>query len=147
MRSHETKKTTLMKFCYQCGKASPGDPPFCSKCGRSYDVRLCPRMHRNSRFATACSQCGSRELSEAQPQVSVWWKVLEVLAKVGFAIILVLISLEVLIALLERPQFQTGVFVIGVLLGLLWWMWAQLPECFRKFVWRLLRRKEHDRER
>jgi len=136
-----------MKFCYQCGKASPGDPPYCSKCGRSYDVRLCPRMHRNSRFATACSQCGSRELSEAQPQISVWWKVLEFLAKVGFAIFLVFISLEVLIALLERPQFQTGVFVIGVLLGLLWWMWAQLPEWFRKFVWRLLRRKEHDRER
>lgn len=110
-------------------------------------MRLCPRAHRNSRFATACSQCGSRELSEAQPQVSVWWRVLELLAKAGFGMFVVLLSLEVLIVLLQRPQFQTGLFVIGVLLGLLWWMWSQLPEWFRKFVWRILRRKEHDRER
>jgi hypothetical protein len=136
-----------MKFCYQCGKASAGDPPFCSKCGRTYDVRLCPRLHRNSRFAKACAQCGSRELSEAQPQVSHWWKVLEFLAKVAFGIFLVYFSLTALLDLLQRPQFQAGVLVIGILLGLLWWLWSQLPEWFRKFVWRFLKRKERDRER
>ncbi len=136
-----------MKFCYQCGKASVGDPPFCSKCGRSYDVRLCPRMHQNSRFSKACSQCGSRELSEAQPQVSFWWKVLEFLLKVAIGIFFVYVSLTALADLLGRPQFQSGLLIIAVLVGLLWWAWSQLPEWFRKFVWRLLKRKERDDER
>jgi hypothetical protein len=104
-------------------------------------------MHRNSRFAKACSQCGSRELSEAQPQVSIWWKVLELLAKVGFGVFVVYVSLALFIDLLRRPQFQSGLIVIGILVGLLWWAWSQLPEWFRKFVWRLLKRKEHDHER
>ncbi len=136
-----------MKFCYQCGKASAGDPLFCTKCGRTYDVRLCPRLHKNSRWAKACSQCGSHELTEAQPHVSFGWKVLEVLAKAGFGIFLVYVSLAVLLGLLRRPQFQAGLLIIGVLLGILWWLWSQLPEWFRKFVWRSLKRKEHDRER
>ncbi len=136
-----------MKFCYQCGKASAGDPPFCSKCGRSFDARLCPRQHRNSRFAKVCSQCGARELSQAQPQVSFWWKVLEFLAKVGLGILLLYISLAVLVDLLRRPQFQAGLFIVVILIGLVWWLWSQLPEWFRKFVWRSSKRKERDRER
>ena len=136
-----------MKFCYQCSKASVGDPPFCSKCGRSYDIRFCPRMHRNSRFAKACRECGSRELSEAQPQVSLWWKVLEFLAKVAFGIVLVYGSLALLLDMLRHPQVQAGLLIIGILVGVLWWAWCQLPEWFRKFVSRRLHRKERDRER
>ena len=136
-----------MKFCYECGKASAGDPPFCSKCGRSYDVRLCPRMHKNSRFAKACSQCGSREFSEPQPQVSLWWKVLEFVLKTGFGIFLVFVSLIVLSDLMRRPEVQAGLIVVSILIGLLWWAWSQLPEWFRKIVSRSLRRrKETDRE-
>jgi predicted amidophosphoribosyltransferase len=146
-RKHETKRAILMKFCYQCGKASAGDPLFCTKCGRTYDVRLCPRLHRNSRFAKACSQCGSRELSQVQPQISLWWKVLEFLAKVIFGAFVVYASLTALIDLLQRSQFRAGLVIVGILVGLLWWLWRQLPEWFRKFVWRSTRRKEHDRER
>jgi hypothetical protein len=134
-----------MKFCYQCGKASAGDPLFCTKCGRSYDVRLCPRLHKNSRFAKACAQCGSRELSQTQPQVSLWCKILEFLAKVGFGVFLVYVSLSALVDFLQRPQIQAGLLIIAVLIGLLWWAWNQLPQWFRRLVWR--KRKEHDRER
>jgi predicted amidophosphoribosyltransferase len=141
----EATDHTLMKFCYQCGKASAGDPLFCTKCGRSYDIRLCPRLHKNSRWATVCSQCGSRELSEAQPQVSFWWKALEFLAKVGAAVFLVYISLTALTDFLQRPRVQAGLLIVAVLVGLLWWAWTQLPQWFRRLVWR--NRKEHDRER
>lgn len=136
-----------MKFCYQCGKASAGDPPFCSKCGRTYDVRLCPRMHRNSRYAKACSQCGSRELSEPQPRVSFWWKVLEFVLKAGFGIALVCATITILVDSLRRPKVQAGLFLLAVLVGVLWWAWSQLPESFRKLVSRSLRRKDGDRER
>jgi hypothetical protein len=143
----ETNKAILMKFCYQCGRASAGDPVFCSKCGRSYDVRLCPRLHRNSRFAKVCSQCGSRELSQAQPPVSFWWKVLEFLAKVVFGVLLVYLTLAGFVGLLQTPQFQNALIVFGILIGILWWLWSLLPEWFRKLVRRSHKRKERSDER
>src|SRR5258708_30110906 len=136
-----------MKICYECGKASAGDPLFCTKCGRTYDVRLCPRLHQNSRFAKVCSQCGSRELSQAQPSVSFWWKVLEFLAKVVFGALLVFLSLAGVTALLQTREVQTGLVVFGILLGVLWWLWTLLPEWFRKLVCRSRRRKERSDER
>jgi hypothetical protein len=136
-----------MKFCYECGKASAGDPLFCTKCGRTYDVRLCPRLHRNSRFAKVCSQCGSRELSQAQPSVSFGWKVREFLAKVVFGILLVYLSLAGLAALFRTREVQTGLVVFGILIGILWWLWSLLPEWFRKLVSRSLKRKERSDER
>lgn len=136
-----------MKFCCQCGRATAGDPLFCSKCGRSYDVRLCPRQHRNSRYAKACSQCGSRELSQPQAAVSVWWKVLEFLIRVGFGVLLVYLTLAGLVALLRMREVQAGLVVFGILVGLLWWLWSLIPEWIRKLISRSLRRKEQNHER
>lgn len=143
----ETIKAMAMKFCYACGKLSAGEPLFCTKCGRSYDVRLCPRLHRNSRWAKACSQCGSHELSQPQPHVSLWWKALELLIRAGGGLFLLYVALLVLVDLVRRPEFQAGIIVVGVLLGLLVWLWRQLPEWFRKFVSRCMKRKEHEGER
>jgi DNA-directed RNA polymerase subunit RPC12/RpoP len=136
-----------MKFCYQCGRATAGDPLFCSKCGRSYDVRLCPRLHRNSRYAKACSQCGSRELSQPQAAVSVWWKVLEFLVRVVFSVLLVCLTLAGLAALLRMREVQAGLVAFGILVGLLWWVWSFVPEWIRKLVSRSVRRKENNHER
>jgi RNA polymerase subunit RPABC4/transcription elongation factor Spt4 len=136
-----------MKFCYQCGRMTPGEPLFCSSCGRSYDVKLCPRLHASSRSAEVCSQCGSRELSIPQPRVSVWWRVLEFLAKVFFGVFLVYLTLAGFVALLKTPQFQNALIVFGILIGLLWWLWSLLPEWFRKLVRRSITRKEGSHER
>ena len=140
-------KAILMKFCYQCGRASAGEPLFCSKCGRSYDVRLCPRLHRNSRFAKVCSQCGSRELSQAEPAVSMWWKVLEFLAKAVFGVLLVYLTLAGFVALIRMREVQIGLMAFGIFVGVLWWLWTLLPEWFRKLVIRSLKRKERSDER
>jgi NMD protein affecting ribosome stability and mRNA decay len=136
-----------MKFCYQCGRMTAGEPIFCSSCGRSYDVKLCSRLHVNSRCAEVCSQCGSRELSTPQPRISVWWKVLELLAKVSFGAFLVYLTLAVVVALLKTPQFQNALIVFGILIGLLWWLWTLLPEWFRKLARRSITRKERNHER
>jgi predicted amidophosphoribosyltransferase len=135
-----------MKFCYQCGRVTAGEPLFCSSCARSYDVKLCPRLHRNPRYAEVCSQCGSRELSTPQPRVSVWWRVLEFLARVFFGTFLVYLSLAFLLALLRRTEVQGGLVIVVVLLGLLWWLWSLLPEWFRKLVRRSHGRKERNHE-
>jgi RNA polymerase subunit RPABC4/transcription elongation factor Spt4 len=135
-----------MKFCYQCGRMMPGEPLFCSSCGRTYDVKLCSRLHVSSRSAEVCSQCGSRELSLPQPRVSIWWKVLEFLAKVIFGAILVYVTLAGFVALLKIPQFQNALIVFGILIGLLWWLWSLLPEWFRKLARRSITRKERNHE-
>jgi hypothetical protein len=135
-----------MKFCYQCGKLTSGEPLFCGSCGRTYDVRLCPRLHANPRHAKYCFQCGSDEFSKPQPKVSIWWKVLEFLARAFFGVLLAYFSLAFLVWFLGRPETQGGLVMIGILLGILWWLWSQLPEWFRKLVRRVLKRKERKSE-
>src|SRR3989442_10932392 len=53
-----------MRYCTSCRRVSAGVPPFCTRCGRTFGVRLCPRLHVNSRRAEVCAQCGSRDLTE-----------------------------------------------------------------------------------
>ena len=140
-----------MKFCYQCGRLTAGDPLYCSSCGRTYDVKLCPRHHQNSRSAEACSQCGSRELSTPQPKVPVRWRILAFVTKVVLAVCLVAITLVFIKGMLAQmafsPELQTGVTVLAILLGLLWWMWSQLPMWFREAIQKWLIKSREGRER
>jgi len=140
-----------MKYCYQCGRLTPGEPLFCNFCGRSYDVKLCPRLHINPRIAEVCSQCGSREFSTPQPRVSLSWRAFEALVRVLLGSLITVASLLVLAgifkAVLERPQIQVGLLVLAVLVALLWWLWAQLPNWFRKAVHTALMRRRHGHER
>ena len=135
-----------MKYCYECGRITAGEPLYCNFCGRSYDVKLCPRHHVNPRVAEVCSQCGSRELSTPQPRVSVWWKVLSFLLQIVVGGLFLFLSLAVLVeilkGLLSNPQVQSGLVVLGILLGVLWWLWSELPDWLRKLVRRSLKRKE-----
>ena len=127
-----------MKYCYECGRMTAGKPLFCSFCGRTYDVKLCPRLHSNRRAAQVCAECRSRDLSTPQPKVFFWWRIAEWLAKVFLALILFLLScagaIAVLEGLLRSPQLQCGLIGLAILLGLLWWIWSELPEWFRKLV-------------
>src|ERR1039457_6174686 len=136
-----------MKYCYQCGRMTAGEPLFCSSCGRTFDVKLCPRLHANPRSAEVGSQCGSRELSTPQPRGSGGGRVVELLAQCPFGVLLVYLSIAGFVALIRMPQFQCALFAFCILIGLLWWLWSLLPEWFRKLVQRSLRRKEHKHER
>ncbi len=136
-----------MRHCYHCGRVTSGEPLFCNFCGRSYDVKLCPRLHVNPRYATVCSQCGSRELSTPQPKVSLWWKILGFVLQILCGIALVYLSLSLLVELLKTPMVQAGLLALGLLLIIMWALWAMLPEWFRKLIGRVLKRKERHHER
>src|SRR4029077_1092644 len=88
-----------MKYCYACGKVTGGEPFFCNFCGRSYDVKLCPRLHLNPRLGEACSQCGSRDLSIPQPKVPLAWRILAFLMQAIAGLLLVLLSVPVVLEL------------------------------------------------
>jgi RNA polymerase subunit RPABC4/transcription elongation factor Spt4 len=134
-----------MKYCYQCGHMTEGDPQFCNSCGRSYDVKLCPRLHQNPRGAEVCSQCGSRELSTPQPKIPLSWKLLALVVKLGLGLLLFYASLKLLIALILTPQFQQLLVLIGVMLSGLWWLYSRLPDWLQEALRSLWKRKEnHD---
>ena len=123
-----------MRYCYQCGHMTAGEPLFCNKCGRSYDVKLCPRLHANPRSAECCSQCGSRELSTPQPRIPMYLRLLAILARLGLGLLLLYASLAVIIALLKNPQIQQSLVACGLLLIVLWVLWSKLPDWFRDAI-------------
>ncbi len=132
-----------MKYCYQCGKMTNGEPLFCNSCGRSYDVKLCPRMHQNPRGAEVCSKCGSRELSTPQPKIPMSWRLLAILVRLGLGLVLFYASLSLVIALVRTPEVQQAMVALGLLLAGLWWLWSKLPDWFQELIRALWKRKEN----
>jgi Co/Zn/Cd efflux system component len=101
----------------------------------------------NPRYATVCSQCGSYELSTPQPKVSLGWKALGCLVQIAGGVLLVYISLAVLLELVRSPVVQSGMVILGLLLMVLWALWALLPEWIRKLIHRVLSRNGRRDER
>jgi len=140
---------TPVKFCFHCGRDTVGEPLFCNFCGRSYDVKLCPKLHPNLRGTRVCSQCGSTELSTPQPRVPFWAKILLFLLTLVPGLVLLIISIGLVIFFFDRFLFSydmlLGLLAIGSVLILLWWGWTQIPLYFRKTIHRWLQRHERDR--
>lgn len=112
-----------MKYCRSCKYVTLGSARFCNKCGRSYDVRLCPKLHPNSVSATSCSECGSRELSTPQSAVSMLTRGLTTVALViGMALLAgtIFYLYEYLRALLVSPEPPLRLMFVGVAIGLAW---------------------------
>src|ERR1700688_1378666 len=124
-----------MKYCFNCNRITPGEPLFCNSCGRSYDVKLCPRLHANPRSAEACSQCGSRDLSTPQPRVPLWVPVVEFLLSLIPGLVLALVSALAIgffvVELLRSPRMLCAFVMLVFALGVLWWVWSKLPSWFR----------------
>ena len=110
-------------------------------------MRLCPRLHVNSRYAKFCSQCGAEDLSKPQPRVSLWWKVVAFLAKVFAALLLIYVSIAVLVSWLKQPPVQAGLVGIAILLGVLWGLWSLLPEWLQRVVRWFIRSDDRKHER
>jgi ribosomal protein L40E len=136
-----------MKYCYQCGKMTAGEPLYCGTCGRTYDVKLCPRSHANPRGAEVCSKCGSRELSTPQPKIPMSLRLLALLVRLGLGLLLFYASLCLVIALLRTREVQQIVMVFGMLLTGLWWLWSKLPGWFQEALrsfWKNRRQNDDD---
>lgn len=133
-----------MKYCYGCGRITPGEPLFCQSCGCSYDVKLCPRMHANPRHAEVCSRCGSRDFSTPQPVVPLGARLIRALERMLITLAVVVLVLAGLVGFLSTQQGQNTLAVFAVLAALLWWLWSLLPEWLKK---RLRRSKETKRSR
>lgn len=134
-----------MKFCFNCNRITPGEPLFCNFCGRSYDMKLCPRRHANPRTAEACSQCGSRDLSTPQPRRPPWAPLVGLalwvvpggfLSLASFAVLL-----AAMVAIVQHPDMIVALALLTIPFGILWWMWSQIPAWFRTQLYKLLKRR------
>src|SRR3984885_5304859 len=123
-----------LSYCYNCGKFTGGKPLFCGHCGRSFDVKLCPRLHRNPRGAEVCSQCGSREMSTPQPKIPLSWGLLAPVVRLALGLGLFYVSLSLLVALVRTPQFQELLVLTGFMVGGLWWLYSRLPDWLQKLI-------------
>src|SRR5689334_16369455 len=90
-----------MHYCLNCHKITIGEPLYCSFCGRTYNLKLCPSRHPNPRSAEVCSQCGSRDLSTPQPPTPLWLIPLLWLIQLLPGVLLLLLSVSVLIGMIQ----------------------------------------------
>lgn len=131
-----------MKFCYQCGIVTAGKPLFCNFCGRSYDMKLCPRLHQNPRKAEACSRCGNRNLSIPQPSRPILWQIAALAIFIVAGLLVAVVSLDLVLKLkASRPTgVPASLQLEAVLLGLLWGAWAiVLPHVLKIVLHRFLK--------
>jgi hypothetical protein len=140
----------MSRYCYNCNKITVGEPLFCNFCGRSYNVKLCPRLHTNPRNAEICSQCGSRDLSTPQPKVPFWAPILEFLLRMIPGAVLAALSITAvalfILAILSRPALLFSTALLLAALGFLWWVWSQIPASFRRAIHHLLARRPEGRQ-
>jgi len=112
-----------MRYCNNCRKFTAGKPPYCQFCARSYNVKLCPRGHKSPRAATACSQCGSRDLStphSRQSGMSLLGTIIGLVILTALSIFAVFFAIR----LATAPDALLGLMKIGLALALLLLVWA-----------------------
>lgn len=86
-----------MKYCYTCKRYRPDKSAFCTQCGSSFDLKLCPRLHPNSIRAEYCQICGSSDLStpHKRPRLTKLWLIALILLALlvsGLALVFVIAS-------------------------------------------------------
>ena len=138
-----------MKYCYNCNRVTQGEPLFCNSCGRSYGVKLCPRLHKNPRNAQVCSQCGSRDLSTPAPKAPVWIAIAVFFLGLVPGFLLFVVSLLFLVAVIREflvnPRMLLGFVFLALALIVLWAMWTRLPLALRQFIRKRLLDREKER--
>jgi hypothetical protein len=137
----------MSAYCYFCGHLTPGEPAFCNYCGRSYDVKRCPRLHANPRGADVCSRCGSRELSTPQPNVPAAWKLLAILIRLGVGLLLFTATLLFIVVIAQSETVRRAGVSIGIVLGSLWLAWTKLPDWLQEALRRAVLRRSDDEDR
>src|SRR5262249_47309720 len=61
-----------MRYCPNCKRLNFRRPVICMYCGRTWNVRLCPRGHVNRFDANFCGQCGNTELTDTSGPSPIW---------------------------------------------------------------------------
>ncbi len=136
---------TPKKYCYGCNRTTIGEPLYCNFCGRTYDVKVCPRKHLNPRYAGACSQCGSKDLSTPQPKIPWWAPIVGFIVEAVPGTLLAILSVGIISFFVPKFAFGRDMFFALVIvlfpLGILWTAWSEIPRWYRTRIYRMLQRR------
>src|SRR3954467_2888135 len=119
-----------MRRCTSCFRFQPGTPTFCSYCGRSFDVRICARGHRNPRGVQFCTECGSADLSTPAPPASFLHHVSGFVLYLFSVLAIALVVLTVGLAVIHSIDWSTltpSLVEFVLMVGFLYWTTTLLP--------------------
>lgn len=119
-----------MRRCTACFRFQPGQPTYCAFCGRSFDVRLCARGHRNPRTALYCAECGSPDLSTPTPPAGFLFRLSGAMLSLfsGLTVLLLVATLVLSVFFALDWSALAGPFLSLVLMiGFLYWTTTLLP--------------------
>ena len=132
-----------MKFCFECAHITGGGTAVCNFCGRSYNTKLCPKMHPNPRFAEACSRCGSRDLSVPQRKVPFAFVLAAWVIQSFTGLTLGLLSIRIALSIVRGKYSHSAgnkTLILPVALCLFWLLWVALPTFLRRLIRKILDR-------
>ncbi len=143
-----------MRRCTSCFRFHPGTPTFCAYCGRSFDVRICSRGHRNPRGVQFCAECGSADLSTPAPSASFLHHlsgfVLYLFSALTIALIVIAVVLAVLYSI-DWSALTPSLVALVLMLAFLYWTTTLLPGPIRKLgkaagrqVMKSVRKNKHE---
>jgi hypothetical protein len=125
-----------MRYCHSCHRLTAGKPLFCSNCGCTYQIKLCPRLHVNPRAAQICSECGSRDLSTPQPKIPLMLRPFVLLLDAGPGVLILLLLCVWFVfyvrQLIEAPNNLLPLMMVALGLGLLLYGWIRLHRVRRR---------------
>lgn len=124
-----------MKRCTACFRYSLGDPLYCNHCGRSYEVRLCPRGHRNPRGAAFCAECGSGDLSTPGPPATFLFRLSQVVLRAFVPLTVVIVGGTLVLGMLYSLDWSAiapNLVSLVLMLAVLYWTTTLLPGPVRK---------------
>ena len=124
-----------MRRCTSCFRFHSGTPTFCSYCGRSFDVRICSRGHRNPRGVQYCAECGSADLSTPAPPASFLHHLSGFVLYLFSGLAIALIVITAVLAILYNIDWSAltpPLAALVVMLGFLYWTTTLLPGPVKK---------------
>ena len=124
-----------MRRCTYCFRFHPGSPTFCSGCGRSFEVRICSRGHRNPRGVQFCTECGSGDLSTPAPPPSFLHHLSGAALYVFSGLTIILIVLSVVLAIaysIDWTALAPSLIELVLMVAFLYWTTTLLPGPVRR---------------
>lgn len=124
-----------MKRCTYCFRYSIGEHAFCSHCGRSFNVRLCPRGHISPRGADFCGECGSGDLSTPAPPATFLFHLSQWALRVTLALTVIIVALLAVLALIYTLNWSAiapRLLWLVLTVAFLYWTTTLLPGPIRK---------------
>lgn len=71
-----------------------------------------------------------------------WWKVLSFILQAAFGGCLTLLSITVTVLFISKPQARSLLIAGGVLVGVLWWTWTEIPYWLKEIARRRMKASE-----